>query len=70
MANVQRRVASFAKFRKMQKTIQRKIFRENCVQETVKMVTANFDPFMFQIGAKRPIPTYCTNLIDVIIVIS
>ena len=46
-------MASFAKFREMQKTILRKIFRENWVRNMAKMVTADFDPFRAQIGAKR-----------------
>ena len=46
------RVASFAKFREMQKTILRKIFRENWVRKTAKIVTAEFDPFRAQIGVK------------------
>ena len=46
-------MASFAKFREMQKTVLRKIFRENWVRNTAKMITADFDPFWVKIDAKR-----------------
>ena len=67
-------MASFAKFREMQKTILRKIFRENRVRKTAKMVTADFDPFQAQNGAKRglflALDIKCTNLFDAKIVIN
>ena len=60
-------MASFAKFREMQKTLLRKIFRENWVRNTAKMVTADFDPFLVQIGAKGGLFLgIFTNLFDVI----
>ena len=50
------RVASFAKFREMQKTILRKIFRENWVRKTAKMFTADFDPFGPKLVLKEAYP--------------
>ena len=42
---VESRVASFAKFREMQKMFLRKKFRENWMQTFAKMVITDFDPF-------------------------
>ena len=47
------RVASFAKFREMQKMILRKKFREKCVQKFAKVAIADFDPFWAKIGTMK-----------------
>ena len=42
------RVASFAKFREMQKMILQKMFRQKWVRNFAKMITADFGQFLFQ----------------------
>ena len=44
------RVASFAKFREMQKMFLRKNFREKWLQIFAKIIIADFDPFWAQFG--------------------
>ena len=60
-------MATFAKFREMQKPILWKIFRENWVRKTAKMVTADFHSFRDRMGAKTGLflGIKYTNLFDV-----
>ena len=46
------RVASFAKFREMQKTILRKIFREKWMRNFAKSIMAEFSPFWVQFESR------------------
>ena len=64
------RVATFAKFREMQKMILRNKFRENWVRKTAKIASADLDPIRVQISAKRGMlltMDKCTNLIQMLI---
>ena len=46
------RVASFAKFREMQKMFLRNDFREKWMRNFAKTITADFGPFLIQFGSK------------------
>ena len=47
------RLATFAKFREMQKMILRKDFRENRVRNIAKIVKANFEPIYEEYTVKN-----------------